>query len=205
MLVRVGDTVFGVGGKDVGKVAGLVVDAGTMRATGILVHSGLFGRDERVMGITGMATSDERGLHLDTTGAEAVSESPIVDSEEIALAQRVQPEETFIPAAGVGGPIYATEPNVPGKYPDDSSFFEMAPIDPPPVEIISNLGENAVKLTGHAEAFSSEGHGLGHIASYALGDMGAVDSITLSDGKSYAMAQIDEFGTDKVHLKAGAA
>jgi hypothetical protein len=205
MLVRVGDTVFGVGGKDVGKVAGLVVDAGTMRATGLLVHSGLFGHNERVMGITGLATSDERGVHLDTTGQEAVSESPIVDSEEIALAQRVQPEETFIPAAGVGGPVYASEPNVPGKYPDDSSFFEMAPIDPPPVEIISNLGENAVKLTGHAEAISIEGHGLGRIESYALGDMSTVDSITLSDGRSFTTSQIDEFGTDKVHLKAGAA
>jgi hypothetical protein len=205
MQVRVGDTVFGVGGKDVGKVAGLVVDAGTMRATGILVHSGLFGHNERVMGITGLASSDERGLHLDTTGQEAVSESPIVDSEEVALAQRVQPEETFIPAAGVGGGVYATGPNVPGQYPDDSSFFEMAPIDPPPVEIISNLGENAVKLTGHAEALSSEGHGLGHIESYALGDMGTVDGITLSGGKSFTTAQIEEFGTDKVHLKAGAA
>lgn len=205
MLVRVGDTVFGVGGKDVGKVAGLVVDAGTLRATGILVHSGLFGHNERVMGITGMATSDERGLHLDTTGQEAVAESPIVDSEEIALAQRVQPGETFIPAAGVGGAVYATEPNVSGQYPDDASFFEMAPIDPPPVEIISNLGENSVKLTGHAEAISSDGHNLGRIESYALGDMGAVDTITLSDGKSFTLAQINEFGTDKVHLKAGAS
>lgn len=205
MLVRVGDSVFGEGDKDVGKVAGVVVDAGTMRATGILVHSGLFGHNERVMGITGMATSDERGLHLSTTGAEAVAESPILDSEEIALAQRVQPEETFLPAAGVGGPVYATDPNVPGKYPDDSSFFEMAPIDPPPVEMISNLGENSVKLTGHAEAVSRDGHGLGHITSYTLGDMGTVDSITLSDGKSFTLAQIDEFGTDKVHLKAGVA
>jgi hypothetical protein len=205
MQVRVGDSVFGVGGKDIGKVAGIVVDAGTMRATGILVHSGLFGHNERILGITGQATSDERGLHLDITGSEAVSEAPIVDSEEISLAQRVQPEETFIPAAGVGGPVYATDPNVPGKYPDDSSFFEMAPIDPPPVEIISNLGENSVKLTGHAEAVSSDGHGLGHIASYSLGDMGTVDGITLTDGTTFTLSQINEFGTDKVHLKAGAA
>jgi hypothetical protein len=205
MLVRVGDTVFGVGGKDIGKVSGLVVNAGTMRATGVLVHSGLFGHNERILGVTGMATSDERGLHLDVTGSEAVSEAPIVDSEEVELAQRVQPEETFIPAAGVGGPIYATEPNIPGRYPDDSSFFEMAPIDPGPVEILSNIGENEVKLTGHTEALNSEGHGLGHIESYALGDMGLVDTITLSNGKSFTTAQIDEFGTDKVHLKTGVA
>lgn len=205
MLVRVGDTVFGIGGKDIGKVAGIVVDAGNMRANGILVHSGVFGHTERILAVTGVATSDDRGLNLDSTGLKAASESPIVDSEEIALAQRVQPAETFIPAAGVGGPVYASDPNVPGRYPDDSSFFEMAPIDPPPVEIISNLGENSVKLTDHAEAISSEGHGLGYIASYVLGDMGTVDSITLNDGKSYTTSQIDEFGTDKVHLKAGAA
>lgn len=205
MLIRVGDSVFGVGGKEVGKIAGLVVNAGTMRATGILVHSGLFGHNERILGVTGIGTTDERGLHLDTTGPVAAAESPIVDSEEVAIAQRVQPEETFIPAAGVGGPVYATDPNVSGKYPDDSSFFEMAPIDPPPVEILSNLGENEVKLTGHTEALASDGHGLGRVESYTLGDMGLVDSFSLSDGKSFTTAQIDEFGTDKVHLKAGAA
>ena len=205
MLIRVGDSVFGVGGKEVGKIAGLVVNAGTMRATGILVHSGLFGHNERILGVTGIGTTDERGLHLDTTGPVAASESPIVDSEEVAIAQRVQPEETFIPAAGVGGPVYATDPNVSGKYPDDSSFFEMAPIDPPPVEILSNIGENEVKLTNHTEALASDGHHLGRVESFALGSMGLVDSFTLSDGKSFTTAQIDEFGTDKVHLKAGAA
>jgi hypothetical protein len=81
----------------------------------------------------------------------------------------------------------------------------MAPIDPPPVEIFSNLGENEVKLTGHTEALSSSGHGLGRVESYTLGDMGLVDSVTLADGTSFTTAQIDEFGTDKVHLKAGAA
>lgn len=205
MLIRVGDSVFGVGGKELGKIAGIVVNAGTMRATGILVHSGLLGSTERIIGVVGIGTTDDRGLHLDTTGARAASESTIVGSEEVAFAQRVQPEETFIPAAGVGGPVYASEPNVSGPYPDDSSFFEMAPIDPPPVEILSNIGENDVKLTRHTEALSSEGRGLGRVESYALGDMGLVDTITLSDGTSYATNQINEFGTDKVHLKAGAA
>lgn len=205
MLIRVGDSVFGTGGTERGKVAGIVVNAGTMRATGILVHSGPFSRTERILAVSGVGSTDERGLHLDTTGAVAKSESPILESEKVAFAQRVQPPETFIPAAGVGGPVYTTEPNVTGPYPDDSSFFELAPIDPPPVETISNLGEYEVKLTGRAEAVASEGHGLGRIQSYSLGDMGLVDSFTLSDGKSYTTSQIDEFGTDKVHLKAGAA
>lgn len=205
MLIRVGDSVFGIGGKELGKVAGVVVNAGTMRATGILVHSGLFGHNERILAVTGVSRADERGLHLDTTGPVAASESPILDSEEVAFAQRVQPAETFLPAAGVGGPVYATEPNVSGPYPDDSSFFEMAPIDPPPVEILSNLGENDVKLTGHTEAVSSDGHGQGRVESYTLGDMGLVVTVSLSDGKAFTTNQIDEFGTDKVHLKAGVA
>lgn len=205
MLIRVGDSVFGIGGKELGKVAGVVVNSGTMRATGILVHSGLLGHNERILAVTGVGSTDERGLHLDSTGPVAASESPILDSEEVAFAQRVQPEATFIPAAGVGGPVYATEPNVSGPYPDESSFFEMAPIDPPPVEILSNLEENEVKLTGHTEALSSKGQGLGRVESYSLGDMGLVDSVTLKGGESFTTSQIDEFGTDKVHLKAGVA
>lgn len=202
MLIRVGDSVFGTGGKELGNVAGLVVNAGNMRATGILVHSGFRGHTERILAVTGAASTDERGLHLDSTGAVAASESPIVGSEEVAFAQRVQPEETFLPAAGVGGPVYVTDPNVSGIYPNDSSFFELAPIDPPPVEILSNIGENEVKLTDHTEALNSEGHGLGRVESYELGDMGLVDSITLKDGTSYVTSQIGEFGTDKIHLKA---
>ncbi len=205
MLIRVGDSVFGVGGKELGKVDGVVVNAGTMRATGILVHSGLLGHVERILAVTGVGSTDERGLHLDTIGPVAKAESPILDSEKVAFAQRVQPEETFIPAAGVGGPVYASEPNVSGRYPDDSSFFEMAPIDPPPVEVLSNLEENEVKLTRHTEVLSSEGHGLGRVESYTLGDMGLVDSLTVSGDTAYTTNQIAEFGTDKVHLKAGVA
>ena len=205
MLIRVGDSVFGVGGKELGKVDGVVVNAGTMRATGILVHSGLPGHVERIPAVTGVGRTDERGLHLDTIGPVAKAESPILDSEKVAFAQRVQPEETFIPAAGVGGPVYASEPNVSGRYPDDSSFFEMAPIDPPPVEVLSNLEENEVKLTRHTEVLSSDGHGLGRVESYTLGDMGLVDGLTVSGDTAYTTNQIAEFGTDKVRLKAGVA
>lgn len=211
MLVRLGDTVFGVAGKEMGKVAGIVVNAGTMRADGVLVHAGLLNREEHILAVSAITSADAQGLHLDSTSKTADADSPVLDSEEIALAQRVQPEETYLPAAGVGGPVYATDPTRSGPYPDESSFFEMAPIDPPPVEIFSNLGENDVKLLGNTEVLSSDGHKIGKATAYHLGDMGLVDAVVVAEGvfhgeeATFTTADIDEFGTDKVHLKLSRA
>lgn len=207
MQVRLGESVFGLGGKRLGEVNGLVIDAGTKRARAILVDAGLLDRVEHIVAISAVRVANEDGLHLDATGARTEDQSPILDSEEVAFAQRVEPETTFIPAAGVGGPVYATEPSVPGAYPDQSSFFEIAPLDPPPVEILSNLGENEVGLRSGTHAISSDHHTVGEVVAFALGDMGLVESITVSEGlirKSemiLPLADISEFGSNAIHLR----
>jgi hypothetical protein len=107
----------------------------------------------------------------------------------------------------VGGPIVADEPPPPGEYPDDSSFFDIAPIDPPPVEIESDLMENEVILGKGTEAISSDGHKVGDVVEVDLGDMGLVEAVTVAEGfifrerASFPLAEINEFGTDKVHLR----
>ena len=132
MDVRLGAPVFGVAGKSVGHVSGLVVNAGTKRATAILIDSGLLDREQHIVGVSAIQRADAEGLHLDQTAESVDNNSPDFDSEEIALPQRVAPPTTFIPAAGVGGPVEADEPALPGRFPDNSSFFEMAPLDPQP-------------------------------------------------------------------------
>ena len=85
-------------------------------------------------------------------------------------------------AAGVGGPIYADMPAPSGEYPDESSFFEIAPLDPPVVEVESNLGQNEVVLGSETHASSSDHERLGNVTAFELGDMGLVESITVSEG-----------------------
>lgn len=211
MDVRLGSEVFGSGGKKIGEVEGLVVNAGTKRATGILVGKGLFDRGEQIVGVSAIQRSDADGLHLDQTAVRTDKTAPELDSEEIGLPQRVEPPTTYIPAAGVGGPIVADTPSLPGRYPDDSSFFDLAPIDPPPVEIFSNLGENEVRLDKGTDVLSSDGHKVGEAVIFTLGEMGLVEQVTVSEGflrkeqATFALADIGEFGTKAVHLRLNRA
>lgn len=206
MQVEFGASVFGIGGKRLGEVDGVIVDAGTKRARAILVDAGLFDSTKQMVAVSAITRGDEDGLHLDATNATTDAQSPVLDSEEIAFPRRNAEPTTFIPAAGVGGPIYADPPAAPGQYPDESSFFEIAPLDPPPVEVESNLGENEVILGKGTDAISQDDHKLGNVVALDLGEREVVDAIVVSEGfifkerVTFSLADIDEFGTDKIHL-----
>lgn len=207
MQVEFGASIYGEGGKRLGTVNGLLVDAGTKRATSIVVDEGLFDSARHMIAVSAIARSDQDGLHLEESAARAETESSALDSEEVSFPQRVEPPTTFIPAAGVGGPLYADAPPAPGDYPDSDSFFDVAPLDPPAVEVESNLGENEVVLGKGTRALSSDHQHLGDVVALELGDMGLVESITVSEGlifkerSTFTSADIDEFGTDVVHLR----
>jgi hypothetical protein len=207
MHVQFGEAVFGIGGKRLGEVDGLIVDAGTKRARALIVDAGLLDRARHMVAVSALARSDAQGLYLDSTGPRADATSPALESEEVAFPQRVAPPTTFIPAAGVGGPVVAADPAAPGEYPNDASFFDIAPLDPPPVEIESNLGENEVVLDKRTEALSSDHHKIGDVVGFSLGDMGQVDQVTVSEGflirksADFALSEIAEFGTNEIHLR----
>jgi uncharacterized protein YrrD len=207
MQVKLGAPVFGVGGKRIGEVEALIANAGTKRANYILVDEGLLDRTGHLVAISAIARGGEDGVHLDATGARTNEESPVLDSEEVAFAQRVEPPTTFIPAAGVGGPVIASDPAVPGEYPDDPSFFDIAPIDPPPVEIESNLGENEVRLGKGSDVLSADGLKIGDVTDFELGDMGLIDNITVSEGllfkhsQQFTLAEIAELDSNAIHLR----
>jgi len=206
MQVEFGAPVFGSGGKRLGEVDALVVNAGTKRASAVLVDAGLLDRGKHMIGVSAITRSDQDGLHLDEPAAASDAASQTLDSEEVSIAQRTEPPTEYIPAAGVGGRVYADNPAPSGEYPDESSFFELAPLDPPVVEIESNLGQNEVVLGSETHAISSDGQRLGIVTAFELGDMGLVESITVSEGlifkerHAFQLDEINEFGTDAVHL-----
>jgi uncharacterized protein YrrD len=207
MQIEFGAPVFGVDGKRLGDVDGLVVNAGTKRASAILVDAGLFDRGKHMIGVSAITKSDQDGLRLDEPAATGEAVSQTLDSEEVSIAQRVEPPTEYLPAAGVGGRVYADTPAAPGQYPGESSFFELAPLDPPVVEVESNLGHNEVVLGRETHAISSDHERLGTVTAFELGDMGLVDSITVAEGlifkerHAFPLSEIDEFGTDAVHVR----
>ncbi len=206
MQIEFGVPVFAAGGKRLGEVDGLVVNAGTKRASAIIVDAGLLDRGKHMIGVSAVTKSDRDEVHLDEPAASE-AESQTLDSEEVSIAQRVEPPTEYIPAAGVGGRVYADAPAAPGNYPDESSFFEITQLDPPVVEVESNLGENEVVLGRETHAVSSDHERLGTVSAFELGDMGLVEAITVSEGlifkerSTFPLAEIGEFGTNAVHLR----
>src|SRR5688500_19308153 len=131
MQIEFGVPVFAAGGKRLGEVDGLVVNAGTKRASAIIVDAGLLDRGKHMIGVSAVTRSDRYGVHLNAPAATSEAESQTLDSEEVSIAQRVEPPTEYIPAAGAGGQVYADAPAAPGTYPDESNFFESAPPAPP--------------------------------------------------------------------------
>jgi uncharacterized protein YrrD len=206
MNIELGSPVIDSNGKQLGDVDGIVVNAGTKRAGAIVVNAGLFGRARHMVEISAVTSSDDAGVHLDASGATTDKESPVFDSEEVAEAQRVEPPITYIAAAGVGGPVYAAGSATPGDYPNDSNFFDVAPIDPPVVEVESNLNENDVILDRKTDVLTSDGETLGRVKGLSLGSMGTVESLTVTEGflarerANFALADISDFGSHRVRL-----
>src|SRR3954467_3862777 len=100
MQVEFGAPVFGAGGKRLGEVDGLVVNAGTKRASAILVDAGLFDRGKHMIGVSAVTRSDRDGLHLDEPTTRSEATSPTLDSEEVSFPLRVELPAEFIPTAG---------------------------------------------------------------------------------------------------------
>ncbi len=207
MQIDFGAPVFGAGGKRLGEVDGLVVNAGTKRASAILVDAGLFDRGKHMIGVSAVMRSDNDGLHLDEPARTSEAASQTLETEEVSIAQREEPPTEYIPAAGAGGRVYADVPAASGEYPDESSFFEIAPLDPPVVEVESNLGQNEVVLGKETDAISSDHERLGNVVAFEVGDIGLVESVTVSEGfifkerSSFPLNEIEEFGTNAVHLR----
>jgi uncharacterized protein YrrD len=206
MHVALGAPVFGRGGKRLGEVDGVIVDSGTKRTRAVLVDEGLFDTTKQIVDFAAIATSDDSGLHLDDSAARTEAQAPVLESETVGFAERVPDSTTFVPASGVGGPVIADAPPAPGEYPVDDSFFDPAPLSPPPVEVFSNLGDNEVILGRGTDAISKDDHKLGDVVAMDLGERGVVEAIVVSEGfifqerTTFPMSAIEEFGTDKVHL-----
>ena len=207
MQIEFGAPVFGVGGKRLGEVDGLVVNAGTKRASAILVDAGLFDRGKHMIGVSAVTRSDRDGLHLDEPAAASEAASQTLDTEEVSMAQRVEPPTEYIPAAGSRRASLRGRPAASGEFPDESSFFEIAPLDPPVVEVESNLGENEVVLGRETDAISSDHERLGNVVAFEIGEMGLVESVSVSEGlifkerSTFPLTEIDELGTNAVHLR----
>ena len=208
MQIEFGAPVFGVGGKRLGEVDGLVVNAGTKRASAILVDAGLFDRGKHMIGVSAITRSDQDGLHLDEPAA----------TSEAAFADARFGRDIDCPASrtadGVhprGGSRRASLRRHPCAVPGNTLTKAASSNSPRSTRRWSRSSRTWAKTrscsASETHAISSDHERLGNVTAFELGDMGLVESITVSEGlifkerHAFPLTEIDEFGTNAVHLR----
>ncbi len=204
MKIDFGQEVQASDGRSVGSVVGLVVNGGTFEVTRVLVkHRG--DESARLVDVSAVQSSggDRIGLDMSRQAFEAM---PMLASQEVATPPRVPEFPTIIPTGGVGGPVLADASDTGPGYPG-GDFFDVAPIDPPTVQVESNLLFSEVVLSHGSDVVSSDGHKVGALDEATVGELGIVDALVVRAGFLFhhdlriPVSDVADFGTDKVHLK----
>lgn len=205
MHIAFGSEVYGSDGEYFGTTEGVVVDSGARRATRLLIGSGPLGGNDRMADIA-LVTSSADGrivLLVDRNGAEAL---PEYVKEDYVHPDRVQDFPVILPASGVGGPVMYDNPQTGSGYPG-GDLFDPAPIDPPRLEVISNLLTNEVMLPKGSDVRSSDGHKVGGLDDVSLDGDGHVEAVIVRAGFLFhhdlrlAASVIDEYLDRTITLK----
>ncbi len=204
MKINFGQEVQASDGQAVGSVVGLVVNGATFEVTRVLVSHGR-GESPRLVDVSALhpAAGDRISLDLSRQAYEAM---PMLISEEIATPPRVPEFPTILPASGVGGPVLADTSDTGPGYPG-GDFFDLAPIDPPTVQVESNLLFSEAVLHRGSEVVSSDGHKIGTLDEASVGELGILEALTVRAGFLFhhdlriPVAEVADFGTNRLHLK----
>ena len=144
MQVDFGQDVISSDGKKIGTVAGFVLDAGTKEIRRLVIGSNIFG-DDRLADYSTIQATGAEGVRIELAAA-AAEHLPIFVTEEHVFAQQSDPLALVMPATGMGGPFFYESSAVGSNYPNSDSLFEPAPLDPPVVEVRSNISETEVMI-----------------------------------------------------------
>lgn len=204
MRIVLGTDVFGSDGEYFGQADGVVVDAGARRLTRIVIGSGPLGGNDRMadIALVHAAGEDRISLIVDRAGAEAL---PEYVKETYVHPDRTPGFPVILPASGAGGPVLYDNPDTGMGYPG-GDLFDPAPIDPPEMEVVSNLLTSEVMLPKGSDVVSSDDHKVGDLDEVELDADAHVEAVVVRAGFLFhhdlrlPAAEISEFDDKKVRL-----
>ncbi|MBA3414511.1 MAG: PRC-barrel domain-containing protein [Chloroflexia bacterium] len=204
MKIDFGQEVQASDGETVGSVVGLVVNGATFEVTRVLVGHGR-GEPPRLVDVSAVRISDGDRITLDLSRA-SFEATGMVESRETATEPRVPEFPTIIPTGGVGGPVLTDASDTGPGYPG-GDLFDIAPIDPPVVQVESNLLFSEAVLHRGSDVVSSDGHKVGTLDEATVGELGIVEALVVRAGFLFhhdlriPVVEVADFGTNRIHLK----
>lgn len=209
MDIEIGRDVFASDGEKVGTVEGLVIDSGTNELRRIVIGGGIFSGSSRLVDVSAITASGADGVRLDIAAKDADRLPQFAREDHVEVTRRDEPA-MIMPAMAVGGPIFYENPTTGAGYPGGGGLFDPAPIDPPPLEVESNLETNEVMLRKGAEVVGADGDKVGTVDEVLTGDREAVTGFVVKSGFLFKhdvhipMEWVKEIDDQRVHLSVTA-
>jgi len=182
--IELGTKIVSSDGKDVGKVDSLVLDYNTREVQSIICRSGFLLTTDRIIPIGMVDKRDADGnLMLNISAAQVQEQQEFIERKYRTMtADEVGPMPVTW-ATGTGqAPYYFYPPTDALGYRDDTPFFSNAPVEPPNVEVESNLPETATRLDSGSDVVGSDGKKLGTVENVTYTEDGDITSFVVKAG-----------------------
>lgn len=205
--VELGQDVYASDGEKVGTVDRLLLNPEMHSIEQFIIHSGFFTREDKLVEAGLVSSADRNGVRLNAS-SEEVHALPTFYEEQYAVASpdQLTAGGIIIPNAGGVGQLLYDAPRTGRGYPGTGSFFDPAPIDPPPLEPASNVPETDAIIGEGTDVIGSNGDKLGTVGEVTFGADGQLEAFIVKAGLFFkhdvrvSADQIAEIGSDHVRL-----
>jgi uncharacterized protein YrrD len=183
--IRIGAPVHSSDGKHLGHVHRLVVDADSKQLAYVAIDKSIFTED-RLVEVSDLASSDEAGVRLAITAAEAETAlRPYVAQEMVQTPDGVGMATWTGSTIGIAG---SSKWNIVDSGSADfpsttgSSLFMQAPIGTVITQEVSNLEPGDVRIDTGTDVVGSDGHKVGHVDELLFDDENKVTGFVVRAG-----------------------
>lgn len=207
LQIELGQDVFASDGEKVGSVDRLVLNPETHAIEQFIIHSGFFTREDKLIETGLVRSADQNGVRLNASSDEVHALPTFVEENYAAAsAGSLTGGGVVIPNAGGVGQLLYDAPRTGRGYPGTGSYFDPAPINPPPLEPASNVPETDTIIDEGTDVIGSNGEKLGTVGEVAFGSDGQLEAFIVKAGLLFkhdvrvSADQIAEIGADHVRL-----
>jgi uncharacterized protein YrrD len=207
LQIELGQDVIASDGEKVGSVDRLVLNPETHAIEQFIVHSGFFTREDKLIEAGLVSSADQNGVRLNVSSDEVHAFPTFVEEHYAAVsADQLTGGGIIIPNAGGVGQLLYDAPRTGRGYPGTGSYFDPAPIDPPPLEPASNVPETDAIISEGTDVIGSNGDKLGTVGEVTVGPNGQLEAFIVKAGLLFkhdvrvSADQIAAIGSDHVRL-----
>ena len=182
--IKLGKPVMSSNGKHVGDVDSLVVDYNTKDVMSVIVKSGVLFSTDRIVPVESFERVDDDGtVYLNLTEEEAANQEEFVRQEFTAANPGDYPYTDEAWVSGTGQPsVFWAYGTAPMGYTSRAPFFAEAPVNPPEVEVKTNLPERSVRIGHGTDVVGSDGKKIGTVDEVDYTEDGEVDGFVVKAG-----------------------